>query len=95
VLKVIDACNSGTRLIKSEESLFRLPKDGFQGIIQIASCLHSQNSLTGDPLSLFTEQFREAVLRKPEGPVFYMDIVSALRDAFIGDEDQTSLRCTA
>jgi Caspase domain len=89
VVKVIDACNSGTRLIKSEESLFRLPKDSFQSIIQIASCLDSQNSLTGDPLSLFTEKFREAVLRKAEGPVFYMDIVSALRDAFIGDDDQT------
>ena len=89
VVKVIDACNSGTRLIKSEESLFRLPKDGFQSIIQIASCLDSQNSLTGDPLSLFTEKFREAVLRKAEGPVFYMDIVSALRDAFIADDDQT------
>jgi hypothetical protein len=89
VVKVIDACYSGMRLIKSDDGLFRLPKDGFQSIIQIASCLDSQNSLTGDPLSLFTEKFREAVLRKPEGPIFYMDIVSALRDAFIGDEDQT------
>lgn len=89
VVKVVDACNSGTRLIKSEESLFRLPKEGFQSIIQIASCLDSQNSLAGEPLSLFTEKFRDAVLRKSEGPVFYMDIVSALRDAFIGDDDQT------
>jgi hypothetical protein len=89
VVKVIDACYSGTRLIKSEDGFFRLPKDGFQSILQIASCLDSQNSLNGTPLSLFTGKFREAVLRKLEGPIFYMDIVSALRDAFIGDEDQT------
>jgi Caspase domain len=89
VVKVIDACYSGTRLVKSDDGLFRLPKDGFQHIVQMASCLDSQNSLTGDPLSLFTGKFREAVLRKPEGPVLYMDIVNALRDAFIGDENQT------
>lgn len=70
VVKVIDACSSGMRLIKSDDSLFRIPKDGFQGIIQIASCLDSQNSLTGEPLSIFTEKFREAVLRKLDGPVF-------------------------
>ncbi|MCK1453180.1 caspase family protein [Bradyrhizobium sp. 35] len=31
VVKVVDACQSGTRLIKSEDSLFRIPKESFQG----------------------------------------------------------------
>lgn len=89
VVKVIDACQSGTRLIKSEDSVFRMPKEGFQSIIQIASSLETQSSLTGDPLSLFTGRFRDAVLRKPDGPVLYMDIVNGLKDAFIEDEQQT------
>jgi hypothetical protein len=89
VVKVIDACCSGTRLIKSEESIFGVPKDGFQSIIQIASSLETQGSLTGDPLSLFTGKFRDAALRKPEGPVSFMDIINGLKDAFIDDESQT------
>jgi hypothetical protein len=89
VVKVIDACYSGTRLIKSDDDFFRLPKDGFQNIIQIASCLDSQTSLTGDPLSAFTEKFRSAALRKAEGPVYYLDLVSALRDDFMNDNHQT------
>ncbi|WP_439408562.1 caspase family protein [Bradyrhizobium sp. DASA03076] len=89
VVKVIDACCSGTRLIKSEESIFGVPKDGFQSIIQIASSLETQGSLTGDPLSLFTGKFRDAALRKSEGPVSFMDIINGLKDAFIDDESQT------
>jgi Caspase domain len=89
VVKVIDACQSGTRLIKTNASLYAVPKDAFQDIVQIASSLESQNSFTGVPLSAFTAKFREATLRKEDGPVLYMDIINVLRDAFIGNEDQT------
>jgi hypothetical protein len=89
VVKVIDACQSGTRLIKSDGSLYAVSKDAFQDIVQIASSLESQSSFTGDPLSAFTEKFREATLRKADGPVLYTDIINVLRDAFIGNEDQT------
>lgn len=89
VVKVIDACNSGTLLVKSENGWIRQNKNGFKNLIQIASCLDSQNSLTGNPLSLFTEKFRDAVLRKTEGIIFYTDIINTLRDEFIDNNSQT------
>jgi hypothetical protein len=68
VVKVIDACYSGTLLVKADSEWFPQNKDGFKNLIRIASCLDSQNSLTGTPLSLFTDKFRTAALRKTEGP---------------------------
>jgi hypothetical protein len=89
VVKVIDACYSGTQLVKSERVWLPLSKDGFRNLIQIASSLDTQTSLTGDPLSPFTRKFRDAALRKTEGPVFYIDIMSTLKDAFIDNDSQT------
>ena len=89
VVKVIDACSSGALLIKSDGAFLPVDKGVFKNILQIASCLDSQSSLTGDPLSLFTEKFRGAALRKTEGVVYYTDIISALRDDFLENNDQT------
>jgi hypothetical protein len=89
VVKVVDACNSGTLLVKSDGGWILQNKEGFKNLIQIASCLDSQNSLAGNPLSLFTEKFRSAALRKTEGVVFYTDIVNTLRDEFIDNKLQT------
>jgi hypothetical protein len=89
VVKTIDACNSGTLLVKSHNGWVSQTKDGFRNLIQIASCLDSQNSLTGHPLSLFTEKFREAALRKAEGIVYYTDIINTLRDEFLNNNLQT------
>lgn len=89
VVKVIDACNSGTLLIKAESPFQFHDKQGFKNIIQISSCREDQYSATGEPLSLFTEKFRTAALRKTEGAVYYTDIVNSLRDAFIQNDDQT------
>jgi hypothetical protein len=47
VIKVVDACSSGTPLIKSDGSFLPLQKDAFRNIIQISSCLDAQNSLGG------------------------------------------------
>lgn len=89
VVKVIDACNSGSTLIKSDSNWLPVDKASFKNVIVLASCLDSQNSLTGDPLSVFTERFRAAALRKKEGPVFYTDIINTLRDDFYQDDFQT------
>lgn len=89
VVKVIDACNSGTSLVKADQAIIAEPKNGLQNLIQISSCLDSQNALTGDPLSLFTQKFRSAVLRKTVGAVYYSDVISSLRDEFIHNNDQT------
>ena len=77
-MKVVDACYSGALLVKADGSFLPTSKNGFKNLIQIAACLDSQNSLTGEPFSIFTEKFRTAALRKLDGPVYYSDIVSVL-----------------
>ena len=67
VVKVVDACNSGTVLVKSGEGFISKQRQDFKKFIQISSCLDSQDSLTGNPLSMFTEKFRESALPKTEG----------------------------
>lgn len=89
VVTVIDACHSGSPLIKRHESFQPVPKGEFSNFIQIASCQRSQMSSTGDPLSDFTESFCLAAISKETGPVYYTDINAALRDRYIDDEGQT------
>lgn len=89
VVKVIDACNSGTLLIKTDSEFISHEKHGFKNLIQISSCQQSQNSLTGEPLSIFTEKFRDSALRKKTGTVYYTDIISTLRDEFKQNNEQT------
>lgn len=88
VIKVADACNSGTHLVKAEIGLSPQNKQGFRNLIQISSCLDNQSSLTGDPLSLFTLKFRNAALSKTEGIVYYTDVIASLRDQFMGNDSQ-------
>ncbi|WP_439600544.1 caspase family protein [Devosia sp.] len=89
VVKVIDACYSGVPLIKDGRSPFPEPKAPLKNVIQIASCLDSQSSFTGDPLSVFTAHFIDAALSKTDGIVYYSDIVAFLRDRFIDNTLQT------
>ena len=88
VIKVIDACNSGTLLVKSDGEFISHQKHQFNNLIQISSCLQSQNSFAGEPLSVFTEKFRSSVLRKKQGIVYYTDIINSLRDEFLPNNDQ-------
>ncbi|MFN3347971.1 caspase domain-containing protein [Pseudorhodoplanes sp.] len=89
VVKVLDACYSGTLMIKSEFNWLMQQAKDFKNIIQFASCTETQESLAGHPLSLFTDQFRAAALSKLDGPVYYTDIVNCLRDEFLENESQT------
>ena len=88
VVKIVDACNSGTFLVKADIGLTPQNEQGFRHFLQISSCLDTQSSLTGHPLSLFTEKFRNAALSKTEGAVYYMDLVAVLRDQFISNDTQ-------
>ena len=88
VVKVIDACNSGVLLVKADEVFATRQDHGFKNLIQMSSCLETQDSSGGNPLSLFTEKFRSSVLRQEEGTVYYTDIICDLRDEFLHD-DQT------
>lgn len=89
VVKVVDACSSGTLLLKSDGGFLPEPKEGFTNLIQIASCLDNQSSLTGDPLSAFTDSFYDAALSKDTGVVYYSDIINALRDRYLDNDAQT------
>jgi Caspase domain len=89
VVKVIDACNSGTTLIKADAPFITDGKGVLNDVIQIASCQNSQFSITGNPLSLFTKHFCHAAFRKESGPVYYTDLINTLRDDFLNDDDQT------
>lgn len=89
VVKIVDACHSGALLLKSDERYPPAPKGGFKNFIQISSCLDSQTSLAGEPLSEFTEKLCVAATRKEDGVIFYTDIENALRDEFIENDAQT------
>jgi hypothetical protein len=88
VIKIIDSCASGVNLIKSEIHPLKR-EEKFKNFIQIASCLDSQNSITGESLSKFTEAFISAAVSKNSGPVYYQDIISSLRDYFLENPNQT------
>lgn len=87
---VIDACEAGRNLIKSDAApIARSLKSGFTNFVQFSSCTESQYSLAGDQLSLFTNEFIKACLQKEQGVVYYSDVESALRDAFLNNSGQT------
>lgn len=89
LVKVVDACASGTLLIKSDREAVPFKKDGLKSVIQFSSSLQEQNSFGGDPLSEFTRAFCDASIRKTEGPVYYSDVINILRDEFIENDEQT------
>ncbi len=86
VVKVVDACSSGALLIKSGGNFLHEEKGALKNLIQIASCLDSQTSLCGELISEFTEKFCIAATRQTEGPIYYTDIISILRDEYIDNQ---------
>lgn len=89
VVNVIDACNSGSQMIKASGELFPRDKGSLNSLIQIASCQETETSLSGDPLSEFTDSFCRAAIEKDAGPVYYTDIVAILRDDYLQNSDRT------
>jgi len=89
LVKIIDACFSGTLLVKADRQPLPMQKEGFRQVLQFSSSLDDQTSLGGEPLSAFTRAFLEASVRKTEGTVYYTDVSNTLRDDFLGNDDQT------
>jgi Caspase domain len=89
LVKIVDACSSGTLLVKSDIPFLPTSKDGFKNVIQMASSLNSQSSLTGHPLSEFTQAFCNACIQKIDGTIYYGDIANSIKDAFLNHETQT------
>ena len=88
VVKVIDACASGKRLIKSDLNIFNSNAKGLNNLIQMAACMDTQVALGGPKLSPFTDAFRNATLQKESGPIYYTDIRNYLRDEYIYSPSQ-------
>ncbi|GAA6210636.1 hypothetical protein NBRC116602_03760 [Hyphomicrobiales bacterium 4NK60-0047b] len=90
VVNVIDACEAGKNLIKSEQSPLEWKfKGGLDNFIQFAPCTEFQNSIAGENISVFTQEFISACLQKKSGLIYYTDIENGLRDAYIGNVAQT------
>ncbi|GAA0297126.1 hypothetical protein GCM10009087_03640 [Sphingomonas oligophenolica] len=89
LVKVVDACFSGTLLVKGNLPQLAIPKDGFRHVLQFSSSLDSQTSLAGEPLSVFTRAFCDASVRKTSGPIYFTDIFNTLRDDYLGNDEQT------
>jgi len=89
LVKIIDACFSGTPLIKADRQPLPLKGEGFSHVFQFSSSLDDQTSRAGEPLSEFTLAFLKASVRRTEGIVYYSDIENTLRDDFANDDNQT------
>lgn len=82
---VSDSCYSGKRLLKSSRAT---ETKEIRGLIRFASSAEDKTSTSGDELSLFTDHFIEACVKKEPGEVFYTDINAALSDSFRGNSAQ-------
>ena len=89
IVRLVDACNAGSRLVKSTESFFNPSGKGLNNLIQIAACMESEVASTGPVLSPFTEHFRNGTLLKKTGPIRYSQIKSYLCDQYLTSEAQT------
>lgn len=89
LVKIIDACFSGTLLVKGDRQPLPMQKEGFRYVLQFSSSLDDQTSFGGEPLSAFTRAFLEASVRKTEGAIYYTDVANTLRDDFLGNNEQT------
>ncbi|MFN3522007.1 MAG: caspase domain-containing protein [Phenylobacterium sp.] len=87
-VQVIDACQSGTRLLKSSDELFPAREPELKNLVRIAACGETEDAIAGSQLSPFTERFCLAAAPAREGPVYYMDIITALRDEYRRNPDR-------
>lgn len=92
VIKVIDACQSGTSYIKENDVLnkyFNETKNGFQKCYFLNSSLSNQASYQDDKLSFFTASFVAALRDHPSVEIRYRDIIDFILDDFQGNLEQT------
>jgi len=92
VVKVIDACQSGKRMIKDVDVFEKaIASKGFNNFIQMASCLDNQLSYGNQKFSFFTEKFLQSTTNQKENPIYYFDIMNYISDSFEDDIAQTPL----
>lgn len=92
VIKVIDACQSGTSYIKESDVLnkyFNETKTGFNKCYFLNSSLSNQSSYQDENLSFFTYSFVQALKDHPASEIRYKDIIDFILDEFQGNQEQT------
>lgn len=92
VVKVVDACHSGSRYIKDFDILpkyFNESKTGFNNCYFLYSSLTSQYSYQDDNLSDFTKSFVEAIKVHPTDEISFKHIIEYITDEFENIGEQT------
>ena len=92
VIKVIDACQSGTTYIKEGNVLnkyFNDSKKGFNKCYFLNSSLNNQSSFQNEHLSFFTFSFIKALKEHKTKEIRYKDIIDVISDEFTENHDQT------
>lgn len=91
VVKVIDACKSGTQYVKDIELTHKYinqHKDEFTNCYFMFSSRNDQYSMATPSLSIFTRSFIQAVKNCPIGEIKYASIAKRIADDFIKNPDQ-------
>lgn len=84
-IKVVDACNSGTRYIKGdmdEEAVKSDMKKVYNNCYFMFSCQQEQSSIANSRISYFTESFVKAVINFVGENIRYRDIMDYVADEF-------------
>ncbi|MBI1183442.1 hypothetical protein GC194_04185 [bacterium] len=92
VVKVIDACQSGTTYIKEGNVLtkyFNDTKQGFNKCYFLNSSLNNQSSYQDKNLSHFTYSFVKSIIEHSANEIRYKDIIDVISDEFANNNEQT------
>lgn len=92
VVKVIDACQSGTSYIKESDAIskyFDTSKLTFNKCYFLNSSLNSQSSFQDDEMSFFTKSFIESIKQHKTDEIRYKDIIDFISDEFESNGEQT------
>lgn len=92
VIKVVDACQSGTTYIKESNGLskyFNERKMGFKNCYFLNSSLSNQSSFQNSEISFFTLSFLNALKEHKADEIRYKDIIDFISDFFIDYQEQT------
>ena len=97
VIKVIDACQSGTTYIKESDSVnkyFNETTNTFKKCYFLNSSLNDQSSYQDKNISFFTNSFIIALKEHKSTEIRYKDIIDIISDAFASINEQTPLFIT-
>ncbi|MBV7533824.1 caspase family protein [Chitinophaga sp. sic0106] len=92
VVKVVDACQSGTTYIKENDAMAKYFRDsgtGYHNCYFLSSSLNNQSSYQTSFISAFTESFVKALIVSTTQDIRYKGIIDVILDDFIDNADQT------